>query len=139
MAVEFTLNLGNAIVSLVGAALGGIVGFLSARRISDRNAKATASAKLRAVFAPWLAKLDMALTNSVAAVTLDDDIRSAIPDHAAAVEEFCPFVDCCKRDAYRITWNDYYRYASSIYFHDHKERMKTMSEKINAILRFAET
>lgn len=139
MAVECAFNVWNAIVSLVGVALGGVVGFASARHISSRNAKATASAKLRSVFAPWLAKLDIALVDSVVAVTLDDDIRSAIPEHAAAVEEFRPFVHFCKRDAYRTKWNDYYRYASSVYFHDEPERMKAMSEKMNAILHFAET
>lgn len=139
MAVECAFNLSNAIVTLGGVAVGGLVGFFSARHISDRNAKAVASAKLRSIFAPRLAQLDMALVDDVVAVTLDDDIRAAIPTHAAAIEEFRPFVPCRERDAYRKKWDDYYKYTSAIYFHGEKERMKAVSQKINAILRFTET
>jgi hypothetical protein len=44
MTFECAFNLGNAIVTLSGVALGGIIGFLSARYISDRNAIAVAIA-----------------------------------------------------------------------------------------------
>jgi hypothetical protein len=109
MAVECIFNITNAIVSVASIALGGAVGFLSARKISDRNALATASAKLRAAFAPALAKIDLHKRHGSAHDQPDVTgfFNSAVLDHAVAIEEFRVFVPTCKNAAYQEAWEQY--------------------------------
>ena len=94
MAVECIFNIANAIVSVGSIVFSGAVGFLSARKISDRNARAIASTKLRVAFAPALAKIDQhkrhGSTHEQPDVT--DFFKFAVLNHAAAIEEFRVFV-----------------------------------------------
>ncbi len=148
MEFECAFNIGNAIVSLTGVALGGIVGYLSARRVSDKNSRATAAAKFRAVFSHTQAQLAIAIRHSddftkpnTSNVLRDDFIR-----HAAAIEEFRPFVPCEDREAYQQTWEEYCSLEPTLWDggilkppHENQEAEACFGQKIHAILRFAKT
>lgn len=149
MAVECIFNIANAIVSVASIGLGGVVGFLSAREISDRNARATASAKLRAAFAPALAKIDLhkrhGSTHDQPDVT--GFFKSAVLDHAAAIEEFRVFVPVCKNASYQEVWEEYFQSVHEQQYDSwNAEKTKEgdhewhiVVSKINAILDFAKT
>ena len=143
MAVECAFNIGNAAVSLAGVALGGVIGFLSARYISDRNAIAVAVAKLRAAFAPSLNKLSLGRMNK----TYPDDIRhdnflmNELPKLAEAVEEFRFYVRDCDRDAYQEAWSDYYKTineggVASVIAYNKEDPWSVIEKKINKICAF---
>ncbi|MFZ2525511.1 MAG: hypothetical protein WAW87_09370, partial [Candidatus Ferrigenium altingense] len=111
MTFECAFNLGNAIVTLSGVALGGIIGFLSARYISDRNAIAVAIAQLRAAFAPSLNQLNLGRMNNNDPddLLLQNFLNDELPKLAVALEEFKFFVSDCDRAAYQEAWKDYYK------------------------------
>lgn len=149
MAVDCIFNIANAMVSVASIGLGGVIGFFSARKISDRNARATASAKLRAAFAPALAKIDLhkrhGSTHDQPDVT--GFFKSAALDHAASIEEFRVFVPACKNTSYQKAWDQYFQSVRDQQI-DAWDTEKTQEgdhewhivvRKINAILDFAKT
>jgi len=87
----------------VSAAMGGLIGYFSARRISDRNTRATAVAKFRAAFAP--AQVKLSLPRSIGNTEVREYFDEAFLFHATAIEEFRPFA----RDsiAYQKACDDY--------------------------------
>jgi hypothetical protein len=148
MAVECVFNLGNAIVSFAGVALGGLVGYCSARRVSDRNSMAVAVAKFRAAFSHTQAQLAIAIRHNddftkpnVSNVLKDDFIR-----HAAAIEEFRPFVTCKNREAYQQAWQEYCELEPTIWDggilkppHEDQAAEVVFEQKIHNILLFSKT
>jgi len=137
--------MGSIITSLVSVALGGVIGFLSARRISDLNARATASAKFRVAFAPALAQLDLGRRHGSthAPPDFDEYFGGILPSHAAAFEEFRVFVVSDKLTAYQEAWADYYHFANggqilSAHYNE-DDPWSVIEEKINKILSFAKT
>lgn len=102
-AIECAFNGGNAIVSVASIIASGLIGYCSARRISDKNTRATASAKLRAAFAPAQVKLSMhrELRNDEIMKYFDE----AFFLHSAAVEEFRPFAS--DGNAYQKAYEEY--------------------------------
>ncbi|MGK2900528.1 MAG: hypothetical protein ACSLE9_17890 [Burkholderiaceae bacterium] len=94
----------NALVSLAGTIAGGLVGYFSSRRISDRSARAAAVAKLRSAFAPTLAKLS--ILNGSDLAEIGAFLNEALGGHAAAIEEFRPFARKGGRP-YEQAWNEY--------------------------------
>ena len=147
MAVECIFNIANAIVSVASIGLGGVVGFFSARKISDRNSRAIACAKLRAAFAPALAIIDLHKRHSSTHEQPDVTgfFNSAIPKHAEAIEEFRVFVSACKNDSYQEAWGQYFESVTNQLI-DAWDTEKTKEgdhewhivvSKVNAILDFA--
>lgn len=143
MSVECTLSIGNAVINLAGVALGGVVGFLSARHISDRNAFALAGAKLRTAFAPSLTKLSLGRINK----TYPDDIRhdeflkNELPKIAEAIEEFKFWVSDHVRDSYEKAWKDYYQTiieggVASVIAYNESDPWSVVENKINKIRAF---
>lgn len=102
-AVECAFNIGNALVSMAGIVIGGLIGFFSARHISDRNARAAAVAKFRAAFAPSLARISFAGGDDANDIKAFFKTESLL--HASAIEEFRPFISDC--GAYEKAFNDY--------------------------------
>ena len=102
-AVECAFNVGNGIVSVASIIASGVIGYLSARRISNRNARAAAVAKLRAAFAP--AQVKLSLPKSIGNVEVREYFDNAFLLHAAAIEEFSPFA--CDSVAYQKAFDDY--------------------------------
>lgn len=144
MAVECAFSIGNAAVSLAGVALGGVVGFFSARHISDRNAIAVAVAKLRVVFAPSLNQLNLGRMNNNDPddICLEDFLKSELPKLAEAVEEFKFFVRDCDRGAFQDAWEDYYKTineggVASVRAYDEGNPWSVIEKKIYKICVFA--
>jgi hypothetical protein len=101
-----TINVITTIVTTIfTAGMGGIIGYLSARRISTLNAKQTACINLRKCFAPALAKMKIGWNarNGHADAFLKEEIFT----QAIAIEEFRVFVPKRKRGKYQKTWDDY--------------------------------
>jgi hypothetical protein len=99
----------NALSNIIGNMLAGSIGYLSARRISSRNAKDIALAKLRAVFAPTLAKIRLFEDDSIGHsdyAEVFSFLKDQLLQHAAAIEEFRSFSG--KNEAkYEKAWRCY--------------------------------
>jgi hypothetical protein len=89
----------NVVVSLTGIAVAGFVGFLSARRISDLNARRQAGAALRAEFAKEIVSVRLALQGD-RTIDVEAVLKEAFPRHAAAIEEHRFFVKPRDQAAY---------------------------------------
>jgi len=132
----------NSVTSLAGIALGGVIAYLSARHISDRNARANANAKLRAAFAPALAQLDLGRRHGSThnCPDFDEYFEANLPSHAAAIEEFRVFVAPGKGKAYQKAWTDYYKSAKAgklvAEFTDGNDPWSVIEGKIKIILEF---
>ena len=111
MTVGCSANALSLITPLVGVALGGAIGFLSARRISERTVRMAAAARLRAAFAPALAQIEMHRLHGSTHDQPDVDgfFKTALLEHAAAIEEFRPFVSAAKQSSFDKSWNRYVR------------------------------
>jgi len=146
MSAECIFNLGTAIVSFAGVTLGGVVGFFSARNISDRNVYATACAKLHSAFAPALAIIYIARHHGTHdRPPVDATIKNFLLNHAAAVEEFRPFVSEHDRPAYQTAWEKYRQIAAQCEFSTAGEEWglklkegELLETNIRAVLRFSE-
>ncbi len=108
MACEFSFV--NAAFSVVTIVASGIVGFLSARRISTLNAYRQACAAFRAALAPVCVELRKA--NRKPTVELDSALSETLRDVAVAFEVLFPFVPVTKRVAYQTAWNEYQEAAT---------------------------
>ena len=96
---------------LIGVALGGAIGFYSAKTISDRNAKTVAVAKIRTAFAPSLAQIELDRLHGSTHDQPDVEgyFKVALLEHAASIEEFRPFVSAGKQESYQQAWVRYVR------------------------------
>lgn len=147
MSVECTFNIANAFVTLAGVGLGGVVGFMSARRISDLKSKSDACAKFRAAFAPSLALIYIARHHgSHNKPSVDSEIKKSLLIHGAAVEEFRPFVLRKMKDEYQSAWEKYRKLAVQCPFETAGEEWEwcakegeLLESNIYALLKFAET
>lgn len=104
-------NLSQFAGTIVSACVGGGIGYWSAVRVSRLNARAGAAAKLRASFAPAQAKLFR--SKSVGERDLREFFDTVFLDHAAAFEEFRPFVS--DGLTYQNAWDEYQK---TIYTND---------------------
>jgi hypothetical protein len=114
-----------AIISLVGVALGGWIGYRSAKSLADRNGRRLAASDLRAAFAPELAivrntprhtwkSLERILGDPNADLTVI--LRAAFDRHAIAIEKYRFFVPVSDRPAYDVAWREYYMEDGTIGF-----------------------
>ena len=83
--------------------IGGLIGYFSAILVSKRNARVAAVAKFRAAFAPAVARIGFAGDDD--ASDLKAFFKSEILVHAAAIEEFRPFVS--ESTSYSKTYSEY--------------------------------
>ena len=106
-----SLNVAASIIQLCGIAVAGLIGYLSARAVSRRNEKVIATAKLRAAFAPALAEIeiDRHFKGTHDRPDVEAALKTAFPAHAAAVEEFRPYVLAVKQQSYQLAWERYRR------------------------------
>lgn len=89
ISISGTIDVGH----LIGVLLGAGIGYISARSVGDRKAKSDAIAKFRAAFAPTLAKLRFTTKDNLADLRLF--LKTEHLKHAAAIEEFRPFIRKC--------------------------------------------
>jgi hypothetical protein len=116
MAANCSYSIVSAIVSLVSVALGGFVGFVSAILISTRNDRLRAASQLRAAFAPQMAELRLAGADGP---MIEKLLGDAFMHHAAAIEEYRPYVKANARESYDEAWRNYYEVGNSVRFHDY--------------------
>jgi len=100
---SYIFNISQFAGTISSAIVGGAIGFFSAKCISDRNVRAAAAGKFRASFAPAQAKLFSA--RSIGNHDLREFFGTVFLDHAAAIEEFRPFVS--DSVSYQKAWDEY--------------------------------
>jgi len=139
----------TGLFTIAGACLGACIGYFGASRIATKQARSIAAAKLRAAFAPELADLELAARKHKD-VNVMQLLHSAFPKHAAAIEEYRPFVRLNDAVPFQKAWEDYYCKGGSVRFYpDTVETVVDESvgpttqvpyiERIQDILRFAKT
>ena len=134
-----------------GVALGAFFSYRVGSNLMTRQELNVASAKLRAAFAPAQAKIRLA--KNTGEFNLKEFFDDAILQHAAAFEEFIPFVS--DTSAYQKTWEVYWKtiydddaladaahrwLTGKVISDDGKESynfLEVINNKINSILRFA--
>jgi hypothetical protein len=90
MPIKETVMSNEVIASIIGGIIGIAGAYVGARVTTDRTRRFEASANFRSAFAPTLAKLRFVCDNNL------NDFRlflgSEFPNHAAAIEQFRPFI-----------------------------------------------
>lgn len=140
---EFLSSLPPGPLAVV-AALIGVGGALYIRRL---NALHAAADRFRCAFAPALAIIAKARSDSPHnPPDVDAFIKNALLGHGSAVEEFRPFVRPSDRVAYQEAWESYRQTASQCQFSTAGEEWganlqpgELLEQKIHAILQFAKT
>jgi hypothetical protein len=128
----------QAAVNLAGITVGGLIGFLSANRISKLNARRQAGAELRAAFAQEIALVRLA-HGADKSIKVEEVLKAAFRRHAEAIEAYRFFVKSKDKDAYEKAWRDYYEVGGSVRFFDYYMDNATFDifeKKVNAILQF---
>lgn len=147
-----------ALIAVVGALAGAWAGAAISRNASARATESAnknainimreeehnrAAAKLRAAFAPAQARIS--LIDPDRGHPVCNILRELIPSHAAAIEEFRPFVPESDRIKYQEAWEDYYEtilqgapYATGKAWEREKTIVSLFEEKIHTVLAFAE-
>jgi hypothetical protein len=134
------------LATILTTGLAGFVGYISARRVSDLNTKNIECAKLRKSFARTLAKIYLTKKHGSTkdVPDLDRYFKKALINHAAAIEEFRPFVPKEERDKYQDAWEKYRYYVwdfgfnSNVLTEDIENPYATYGKLIHDILQFAE-
>lgn len=151
MSAECASAVFSVLTSLGGVAAGGLIGFLSARKVSDRSARATAGAKYRAAFAPALAMVAAASikrATDVGEFNLSTYLKERFVEHGAAVEEFRPFVAKERKPSYQRAWEQYLELdpicwngmAEFMAGHVNPENpLKVIRARIEALLSYSES
>jgi hypothetical protein len=142
--IYFTYSFGmvdaaQIFINLAGIAIGGLIGFLSANRVSRLNARRQAAATLRAAFAPEIAQVRLA-HSADKSIKIENVLKEAFPRHAAAIEAFRFYVKARDRAAFENAWREYYKVGGSIRFFNYymdDAKFETFENKVNAFLRFA--
>ena len=135
---------------IVGAIVGGVIGYTSAYFMSIRMARIKAGAKLRAAFAPEIAQMRLLdngteIDASGQKIDCEKMLVSAFPRHAAAIEEFSSYLSGKQREKYYKAWREYYEVGGGIRFFNYymgkqmgEEPYKLFFNRIEAILQFTE-
>jgi hypothetical protein len=135
------------IATLFAAAFGGWL----LVRVHRRNAQRTAAVKFRGAFAVALATIEAAVRHDSMdphRPKVSELLRDSFVNHAAAVEEYKPFVPTKRRLAYQRTWQQYKELAydaagvSAEFLAEHRDEdapLTVIKNRIHAVLTFAET
>lgn len=141
MPIECAPNIANILASLGGVIGGGLIGYFSASRISRFNARREVGAKLRAAFAHEQSLMRLAALKHKT-IEVESLLAGAFPKHAAAIEEYRPFVRPKSQAAYQQAWEEYYCASGSVGWFNYymgEGCHELFISRVNAILRFTET
>lgn len=125
--------------TLLGVFLGAVIIYYFSLRISEKNARKAAGAKLRAAFAPIIAKYSFRAKKGD--LGLSNMFHEAFHEHATAIEEYRWFVPPERQRAYQQAWENYYWNHGGMYFTDYvvgEGKEKLFKQRIGAILKFTE-
>jgi hypothetical protein len=143
---------------LAGGAFGGVLGYLLKAQIDHRlaiariykTAKVTefnkAVASVRAAFAPSLAFIYLAKKHGSTHEVPDVDafLKKSLPELAAAIEIFRPFIPKSGRTAYQQAWEKYryevwnYGFDATTFREDVDDPYKIFEDLIHNVLQYAE-
>ena len=118
-----------------GAALGAFFAYQSGIKLIQKNHIKEAGAKLRAAFAPELAKIRLD-SSGKESFDIKDMFTSALPRHAAAIEEFSFYIPDKDKDKYYKAWENYS--ATYIAYVLGPTQYKDFFDRVHAILQFTE-
>lgn len=116
-----------------GAALGAFCAYQSGIKLIQKAHAKEAGAKLRASFAPELAKMRLD-SSGKEKVDIEKMFNSALPRHAAAIEEFSFYVPDKDKEKYYKAWGNYS--ATYIGYVLGPDPHKDFRDRIHAILQF---
>ncbi len=125
--------------TLLGAIAGAAITYYFALRIAKTNTRIIAGIKLRAAFAPEIAiyKLNINRGDKWHINMMDNMFKEALTKHAAAIEEYRPFVPRESQRAYQQVWENYY--SDFLEYYDTGEGEQSVFKKrIDAIFKFTE-
>jgi hypothetical protein len=140
----------TVITTIVTTGIGGLIGYFSARRVSNLNARHLACTNFRKAFAPALATIYLAKKHrnypgdEVPPFDVDRFLKEALLNQAAEIEVFRPHISKRKRTAYQETWEKYryevwnYGFDTTTLRHDVDDPWKIFEDLIHDILQFAE-
>lgn len=140
MTAEWEIVAVQAVVSLAGVGLGGLIGFLSANRMSKFTARREAGARLRATFAKEIALVRLA-HGADKSINVEAVLKEAFPRHAAAIEAYRFFVRPDDLPAFDKAWREYYEVGGSVRFFDYYmdgASFEIFDRRVRAFLRFTE-
>lgn len=136
--------------TIIGALISSVVTYWLIIQLDESKERRAAGARLRAAFAPALGIIDLARHQATASEiphdvpVVGDIIKKFLPDHAAAIEVFRPFIGDNDRTEYQEAWKQYrktVRQPNSAIDSEHWATNAPMwsdiENKINAILVFA--
>jgi hypothetical protein len=115
-----------------------------AEKLAAITARRVAGEKLRAAFTPEIAKYYLLFREGEfkRRGAIGDLLKDALPKHAAAIEEYRPFVPRESQRAYQEAWENYHTPSKNIEidmaFLPYEDDPEFFEENIEAILKFAE-
>jgi hypothetical protein len=98
---------------LISALISGNLSYKAAMNSVSHQSRATALAKLRSVFSHAIAEIKLC-EKYRELVGLINNLKKQLPQHAAAIEEFRPFIVRDKK-LYQLSWD---KYNSKLYISD---------------------
>lgn len=145
----------GVIGSIIGTLLGLFFGYYFSKKITATqaqyaerlaaiNARRAAGEKLRAAFAPEIGKYFLFFREGETkrSGAIADLLKNALPKHAAAIEEYRPFVPLKSQRAYQEAWENYHTPLPNIDpimdFWAYENAPDFFEERIEAILKFTE-
>jgi len=100
--------------TMVGAVIGAIIAYWLTKKLEVFKEHRAACAKLRAAFAPALGQIYLAQSHADHdRPSVEDFIRTSLLPHAAAIEEFRPFVTSRDHAGYQEAWENYLEFANN--------------------------
>ena len=149
-----SINLSKAILTvittIITAIVGGLIGYFSARRISNLNTKQVACTNFRKAFAPALATIYLAKKHrhypgdEVPPFDVDKFLKKALLDQAAEIEVFRAHIPKSKRTEYQEAWEKYryevwnYGFETTTFRTDVNDPWKVFETLIHDVLQFTE-
>jgi len=126
--------------TIIGALIGGLVGFYSAKHSTIHADKLKAAANLRAAFAPEIAKMKE-LNPEIQGDVISKLLHAAFDRQAVAIETFSFYLCPDQKKKYYETWNIYSKVYegkrfSTYYIGNNPKDL--FEERIKNILKFTE-
>lgn len=130
--------------TVVGALIGTLAGYWLATHLERFKERRAACAKLRTAFAPALGQIYLAQNHGDHdRPSIEAYVKSNLPSHASAIEEFRPFVAGSDRSAYQEAWEHYRKLANDAIISTAEDWTKelpqggSLGHSINKVLSFA--
>ncbi len=126
----------TAFMGILGTLLGVIIGYLLSARVAKLQWRRISGGKMRAAFAPEIAKYYLLMKKDNRQVQgMINIFEKALPRHAAAIEEYRAFVPCKSQGAYQEAWENYHQNFLD-YWDEGKGEQTPFKHRIDEIFKF---